>query len=1276
MMAVAIPKKAEMPLYNQAQFALPQPRISRDRPDSRLSFERQILGRRSIEARRLSPVTSSEYMQVGSRYSIKSSIELEPLTATTRFSQTSGMEYSSHFGQSHKDRYPSPTNNKPSFPIINNNNTVVYSHPSNQINHNSILKQQSNQTQKLSNQPTIPDRKRSRNCTNQVYSNFELGLPPISDEVMDAPKKHASRFSTSPGRPARSRITRPPVPRIPEFFNSGRPSLDHFRPKKRLANSTTMEASGVSFLNKISTPGDVVIQSKGKQSFSSLRKIMGGGGGYQTAKFRLATTSPDSYVDQGQKYSGFAQHHRHRMGAKTPPMPVTIEIAPYEYAAEIVPSHIRIHKEEELSHHRHHRDTLLLRGSWVDFAKCSEEVESAKNGKSKTWWSRLLPKKKSSTRTSPLASLSEDKAIGQKRVHTPSIPEGRLSLMDFFKDEMEQSCARQLEDQRIVPPPPRLPSKMKQSNDDITQKTVGSSILYLDETLNRPAVVHCASPEQLSSTISVKVNDVPQVAPLQLNDKQVVPVMTQDLAIDSPATIAFPRTPMTEDHMFDSSFTSTMDATDVLYDLLSQFKNESSPSTINTNSQVTNRSRPVPSSIMLPEFEMVTPQNLQRTTATTSTSARTHSLTNRSSENKLNRATCTTMETIMSYQSSEDSPLSSLIDENMGASRDFTLEADASGGASAFLNDLIDGVQHDITVSTRSVLNSHNKRTFDSSAPPSCFGHHLKPAASHSTMDSAYSGSAWPIRGNASNFRMLGANIVARELKLTDTRRFDDSPCPGGRALKVKREENEKEENYNASFNTDLMVSHVFIPDISLQHSPTPSTRPTNPISVQCDTSAGQTPPKIIVDRPQSDSSLSLSPSKCDDAIIQRASVIRKSSASILDFSSVRTSMDVFGSVVKEGKRCRISSMKSKANVTLPAAIPLPQIDYWDSYASPVSSKSLSQSPNLSNSFAWSGKRFSSSTGYTVPSPIPRDGSASNKSSFGADVFISQSKFEHHDECSIISEDIASMRNALGLLRESKNRFPDTTYSRSIMDTFIVPQTAQEIKQFLHQSRIAFVPLNHESLPSPDLQVVEIVEGRDPYNGKRWTQKHKIGRTSKRHLMKRMRSSNNGDNSTTLSFGDFSYVSQIKKDHEADTSSGDVDMTAFNSTFHTEDSPRCMNDTSAMTSYSSQPQQSSPLARKNSVLSNQSSDLSEQTLSPDQEEKVNNSNNHVRPNWQQSFNQLWSPPQSMIPLSAAMLDAHGQLTRQESIRPRRLSNIKIVIQSPSTRSSVTSPRSC
>ncbi|PWN36327.1 uncharacterized protein FA14DRAFT_184890 [Meira miltonrushii] len=1268
-MAVAIPQKSEMPHYNQSKFVLAQPRVSHDLPGSRLSCERQVLGRRSIEARRLSPVTSSEYMQVGSRYSIKSSIELDPSIATTRFSQASSME-----PLSHHVRYPSPTGHIPSVPIANN--TFVYPSTLNQINQG-VASKHSIQSKQLSNQPVIPARKRSRNPANQIHPNFN-GLPPISDDVPCAPMMiNSSRFSTSPGRPARSRIVRPPVPRIPELFSSRRPSLDQFRPKKRFATSIAQNESSISSSDNSSStpPSDTTTQTqtKSKQSFSNLRKMMGGGGN-QTAKSRFATSSPDSTLDQLQKYSGFAQHHAQRMGARTPPMPVTIEVAPYEYATEIEPSpkttalpdHVRFQAKEG-----NHRDTLLIRGSWVDFAKCTEEVESAKNGKSKTWWSRLIPKKRAGTRRTSLASLSEDKPLECRRAPSPSLPEGRMSLMDFFKDEMQESRRRQSEDQRSLPPPfpLPLPPKKRSYNDDSTQKTVGSSILYLDETLNRPIPVgmHCASPEQMSPPTCQTVSSISQTAPLNLKGKKSVPFSTIDFPIDSPATIAFPRTPVTEDHCFDNSFTSTMDATDVLYDLLSQFKNESSPSTITSNSQTTNRSRPVPSSVMLPEFEMVTPQTLQQSTTT---EARTRSITNKSIEIKMNRATCTTMETIMSYQSSEDSPLSSLVDgdEVMQASQDFTVEADASGGASAFLNDLIDGIQHDISVSSRSVLNSHSKRYFDSSAPPSCFGHHLKPAASHSTMDSAYSGFAWPLRENPSpSFRMMGASIVARELKMSDARRFDDSPCPGSRVAKVKRDE-ESEKNHKATFNTDLTVSHVLVPDISLQHSPIPS-RPTNPISAQCDTSAGQTPPKIIVDRPQSDSSMSLqsinSPSKCDDAVIQRASVVRKSSASILDFSSVRMSMDVFGSVV-EGKRCRISSMKAKAVVPM---LPSPHAD-WDTYGSPVSSRSPSQSPNLS--FAWSGKRFSSSTGYTVPSPIPRNGSGgidSQKSSFGADPFITRSKSEQIDES--ILTDITDLRGILSLLRESKERFPDSEYSRVLMETFIAPQTPQQIKQFLHQSRVAFIPLNHEGLPSPDLQVVEIVEGREPYDGKRWTQPHKIGRTSKRHLMKRMRSNVSGSNNSALSFGDSSFVSQIGKDSEADTSSGDVDMTAFSTTFVDEDLPRCMNDTSAMTSFSSQPQQSSPLARKASILSNESSDISEQTLSPDPEEKVND----ARTNWQ-PFNQLWSPPQSMIPLSAAMLDAHGQLTRQESIRPRRLSNIKIVIQSPSTRSSVTSPRSC
>lgn len=1270
MMAVAIPQRAEMPHYNQTEFVLAQSRISLDRPASRLSCERQVLGRRSIEARRLSPVTSSEYMQLGSHYSIKSSIELDPSFSTTRYSQASSME-----PLSHQVRYPSPTGHIPSVPVMNN--TLIYPSTLKQINQGFPSKQ-GFQSRQQTIQPVIPARKRSRNLANQTSLN-DNGLPPISDDIPCAPMMNSSRFSTSPGRPARSRIIRPPVPRIPELFSSGRPSLDQFRPKKRFATSVAMNESGSSLSdNSNSTPpNDTVTQAqarKGKQSFSSLRKMMGGTVGNQAVRSRLAASSPDSSIDHLQKYSGFAQHHAQRMGARTPPMPVTIEVAPYEYAAEIelspktgsFPDHARIQTKEG-----NHRDTLLIRGSWVDFAKCTEEVDSAKNGKSKTWWSRLLPKKRTGTRRTSLASLSEDKPLECRRVPSPSLPEGRMSLMDFFKEEMERSGARHSQDQQSLPPPLPLPlpPKKRNYNDDSTQKTVGSSILYLDETLNRRTGVQCASPEQITPPTCQNASSVPQTAPLNLNGKQSIPTSSIEFPIDFPTTIAFPCSPVTEDHLFDTSFTSTMDATDVLYDLLSQFKNESSPSTITSNSQTTNRSRPVPSSVMLPEFEMVTPQTLQRSTTT---AARTLSITNKSTENRMNRATCTTMETIMSYQSSEDSPLSSLIDvdEVMQASQDFTVEADASGGASAFLNDLIDGIQHDISVSTRSVLNSHTKLSFDSSAPPGCFSHHLKPAASHSTMDSAYSRSAWPLRGNASPFRMMGASVVARELKLSDARRFDDSPCPGSRALKVKRNEEEGEKNLNASYNTDLTVSHVFVPDISLQHSPLPS-RPTNPISAQCDTSAGQTPPKIIVDRPQSDSSMSLqsinSPSKCDNAVIQRASVVRKSSASVLDFSSVRMSMDVFGSVV-QGKRCRISSMKAKAIVPM---LPSPPVDY-DVYGSPVSSRSPSQSPNLSYSFAWSGKRFSSSTGYTVPSPIPRSGSGginSQKSSFGADPFI-QSKVENIDE-SIIS-DITDLRNFLSLLRESKERFPNSAYSQSLMDMFVAPQTPRQIKQFLHQSRVAFVPLNHEGMPSPDLQVVEIVEGRDPYDGKRWTQKHKIGRTSKRHLMKRMRSNMSGSNNSALSFGDSSFVSQIGKDSEANTSSGDVDMTAFSTTFVDEDSPRCMNDTSDMTSFSSQPQQSSPLARKTSTLSNESSDISEQTLSPDPEEK---SVNDAGTNWQ-PFSQLWSPPQRMIPLSAAMLDAHGQLTRQESIRTRRLSNIKIVIQSPSTRSSVTSPRSC
>lgn len=583
------------------------------------------------------------------------------------------------------------------------------------------------------------------------------------------------------------------------------------------------------------------------------------------------------------------------------------------------------------------------------------------------------------------------------------------------------------------------------TQDEPTQRTIGSSILFLDDELN-----------DTSQSLAKKANIIPSPSTKICSSNMLTPA--------------------------GNSSVSTMEATDILFSLIRHFKNEGSPSTFASN----NTARAEANSTLSP--------NARRKACTVA---------------KAKRNTCTTMETILTYQSSTDSLSSHSATRTLASDAEGDERQSARReGDESLLEDLIEGVVNDVPPSaapsrrTRTRTHSSSSRICASPVVST-----IRSSSHPSSLDSAYSGFCWPPSGHPAfaarlattpqrgktthgQIRMLGAGVVAREL--SESFEPFESPCPESRsqgrmrsisALSCPRPKARPSSELDLTRLTpstscqmmDITVSQTFVPDVTnamlaigrkadskYSAAPrrqkavdlTPSTPTAFSYSPQsCSKkrrsksfSVRQTPPVIRVERPQSDSTLSQHGDMLndEDAIIHRASIARKSTASVLDFSLIAARTSLYAGPSRSRNSSLFSSDGKQRLQKAPGSggNPLP----WSSLSNTaaLSPQSASLSPassshrhwsDISASFAWSegSKRLSFGTTCTVPSP----GWERSRSGEEAKQIFDEKQARGP------SEHIKWTQSALSELRDSLQKYPDSPYSRSIMEGMSCYQRAK-----------------------------------------------------------------------------------------------------------------------------------------------------------------------------------------------------------------------------------------
>jgi hypothetical protein len=548
---------------------------------------------------------------------------------------------------------------------------------------------------------------------------------------------------------------------------------------------------------------------------------------------------------------------------------------------------------------------------------------------------------------------------------------------------------------------------------DFTQRTVGSSILFKDEELRRTAPDHPPPRE-----------DLPQLP-------------------STATTITFPRPrSMSFGSYQDQKIVSPHEATDILFNLVSRFKNDGSPSTFRSAAP------PLPHS-----------QTTQRRTTTTSFSTYSHlspMLTTPDLAKQMRgiRTTCTTLESILTYQSSSDGS-SSFQTGTMNSSRAAAMsEVQSSqnhGGNhnnnnNNHLQSLIDGVLEDIEdLISQSADTSRECQSGSREGPPRR-GNMVR-SNSMSSVGSAHSKFQWPPKGPSNvdksnspsrKLRLLGAKLFSAEVEVD----AQESPCPASKRRLAVAEAGASSSKQNIShqsnrvsqldltkklastFRTDLTVGQACIPLPKLDYQDLLQMRH-QVYSRSNQVPETTLPPTIRVQRPLSETSRSSGTiGSPDSAVIQRAEVVknRKSAASLMQLNGV---LNKRGST-----RTRVISTCS--------SVIYQEEEEQDCKRSPCTPNSTSFTTTTSSSLFgserdhsrfWSSvKRNSFSTSYTEFSPLSFQ--HYSKEQKPVESTLSISSILQSEE-----ETIDYDREAREAIQASREEYSDSEYVRQILSS-------------------------------------------------------------------------------------------------------------------------------------------------------------------------------------------------------------------------------------------------
>lgn len=557
-----------------------------------------------------------------------------------------------------------------------------------------------------------------------------------------------------------------------------------------------------------------------------------------------------------------------------------------------------------------------------------------------------------------------------------------------------------------------------QRTEEHTQRTVGSSILFKDEELMR-------ADDRLPPRESLPGLPLPPPRRDRVSSS----------ASDTGKQTVTPR-----------------QATDILYNLVLGFKNDNSPSTFRTSSQV------VPGSIHLTPLQSTPNVFKQR-----------------------RRTTCTTLESILSYQSSTDGSSSF-------QSRAISSTAgDTSGHSqSKHLQSLIDGVLEDIEDLLCQSAGSSKQSTLSPSEDRKKTTRGLRTrvrSISMSSVGSAHSKFQWPPKTTDSMYqqpqlRLLGAKLFSPTMEIS----AQDSPCPASKKRpntgeSMAKEVHKEEDICRASqldltkkldtgdFKTDIIVGQAQIPPMpklafqnmlqrpatqqqqqqQQQHHYHHLRRATDDSSFIFSSMSPSTmkssvkvasplPPTIRVQRPLSETSVSDATFESQDvAVIQCAKVVqnRSSSASLMDISGIMQQ--------SSKRRSRSPSCSSPARHDAPEEPERQQASAANNradYGSPSTPLSLSSSSqpwsdsSLSRTWENSGKRNSFSTAYTEISPV-----SALDFKLKQQTYTSPESVLYGKEAVQTKDGLQEYQEALEAIHLSRQSHQDSEYARQILSS-------------------------------------------------------------------------------------------------------------------------------------------------------------------------------------------------------------------------------------------------
>lgn len=543
------------------------------------------------------------------------------------------------------------------------------------------------------------------------------------------------------------------------------------------------------------------------------------------------------------------------------------------------------------------------------------------------------------------------------------------------------------------------------NRDDYTQRTVGSSILYKDEEILRQQHHQYAQPP----TLSLPPHPFPTSA----------------------STTSLRAKYMNPDDV------TPREATDILYNLVSQFKNDGSPSTFRTVSAVT---QTIASSRLTPLH--LTPEAARYIRG--------------------RRTTCTTLESILTYQSSTDYSESSFQSQTVGSLKDDTKH-------DSHLQTLIDGVLEDI----ESLVSSSTKGSQGGMKGATTASSQHSRSVSDFSVGSAHSKFEWPPKSasqESGQLRLLGAKLFSSEIETTPL----DSPCPPSRKkslplISIHQKKVQGKEDYRSvkkqidftHFKTDYVVGQARVPSprdafkqilagpqqispkttmSSANQNETPSSTflfssQSPSIMGQSLVSTASSPPSILIQRPLSDTSLSncsmtTSP---DSVIISEAKVVcnRKSSASLMDLNDIlqqknetRSRSTSFASSIQREQN---GQKRDAFEYDIP---PSPDTSY-----SFTSSSQAWSEKRLAHYGSFEERRQSFGTECTDISPDSSMSRGHHHKQVPSNKYIPFAIEETEDEEEDRHREHQEYQEAMQTIEESQRYYPDSDYARQILSS-------------------------------------------------------------------------------------------------------------------------------------------------------------------------------------------------------------------------------------------------